>query len=246
MEAARLFGVEGEPKMAVNVHTRGKRKGIGRKWIWAAGILLCLALAALGFFVLRYQRTSPERLPDRYGGSMAQAHSSVDRDGYGLHDQQDILEGALAYIATCPKYKSRYYQTGYPDDGYGVCTDVVAAGLRQAGYDLMALVQEDIRANPEGYEISEPDPNIDFRRVRNLKVYFAHTAIPLTTDVYRIEEWQGGDIVIFQSHIGVVSDHRNEDGVPYVIHHNDPWQTAYEQDILEKRQDIVGHYRVTE
>ena len=131
-------------------------------------------------------------------------------------------------------------------DGYGVCTDVVAAGLRQAGYDLMALVQEDIRANPEGYEISEPDPNIDFRRVRNLKVYFAHTAIPLTTDVSRIEEWQGGDIVIFQSHIGVVSDHRNKDGVPYVIHHNDPWQTAYEQDILEKRQDIVGHYRVTE
>lgn len=58
----------------------------------------------------------------------------------------------------------------------------------------MALVQEDIRANPEGYEISEPDPNIDFRRVRNLKVYFAHTAIPLTTDVYRIEEWRAGTL----------------------------------------------------
>lgn len=54
-----------------------------------------------------------------------------------------------------------------------------------------------------------------------------------------MEQWQGGDIVIFEKHIGIVSDRRNWDGVPYVIHHNDPWQTAYEQDILEKRTDIV-------
>ena len=47
-------------------------------------------------------------------------------------------------------------------------------------------------------------------------------------------------------HIGVVSDRRNRNGVPYVIHHNDPWQTAYEQDILEERTDIVGHYRISE
>ena len=46
-----------------------------------------------------------------------------------------------------------------------------------------------------------------------------------------MEQWQGGDIVIFEKHIGIVSDRRNWDGVPYVIHHNDPWQTAYEQDI---------------
>ena len=42
------------------------------------------------------------------------------------------------------------------------------------------------------------------------------------------------------------SDRRNRDGVPYVIHHNDPWQTAYEQDILEKCTDIVGHYRISQ
>ena len=61
-----------------------------------------------------------------------------------------------------------------------------------------------------------------------------------------VEQWQGGDIVIFEKHIGIVSDRRNWDGVPYVIHHNDPWQTAYEQDILEKRTDIVGHYRISQ
>lgn len=43
----------------------------------------------------------------------------------------------------------------------------------------------------------------------------------------------------------VVSERRNKNGAPYIIHHNDPWQTAYEQDILEKRTDIVGHYRIS-
>lgn len=52
--------------------------------------------------------------------------------------------------------------------------------------------------------------------------------------------------MIFENHIGIVSDRRNKNGVPYIIHHNDPWQSAYEQDILEKRTDIVGHYRISE
>ena len=121
-----------------------------------------------------------------------------------------------------------------------------AIALKNAGYDIMVLIQEDIAANPEDYDIEEPDINIDFRRVKNLKVYFAHTAISLTIDVSEIDQWQGGDIVIFKNHIGIVSDHRNERGVPYVIHHNDPGQTAYEQDILESRKDIVGHYRISE
>lgn len=42
--------------------------------------------------------------------------------------------------------------------------------------------------------------------------------------------------MIFERHIGIVSDRRNKNGVPYIIHHNDPWQTAYEQDILENEQ----------
>ena len=71
------------------------------------------------------------------------------------------------------------------------------------------------------------------------------SAVKLTTNVSETEQWQGGDIVIFERHIGIVSDRRNKNGVPYIIHHNDPWQTAYEQDILEKRTDIVGHYRIS-
>ena len=79
--------------------------------------------------------------------------SSVDRDGDGIDDQTDILQGVREYIATQPKYQSRYYASGYPDDGYGVCTDVVAFGLLHAGYDLRQLVNQDIQTHPEDYNI---------------------------------------------------------------------------------------------
>lgn len=31
-----------------------------------------------------------------------------------------------------------------------------------------------------------------------------------------------------------------------VIHHNSRFQKSYEEDILEKRDDITGHYRISE
>lgn len=204
-------------------------------------VLLCIALLIL----FRYQNTSAKRLPNRYAGNIAQVHSAIDYDGGGLDDQTDILQGALDYIATQPKYKSVYYNTGYSNDEYGVCTDVVGHALKSAGYDLMVLVQEDLQTNPNGYAIDVPDRNIDFRRVRNLNVYFSHRAISLTTDVHDIEQWQGGDIVIMNDHIGIVSDHRNPNGVPYIIHHNGPWQDRYEQDILEEKTNIIAHYRMS-
>lgn len=211
-------------------------------------LIMCLLaiICICGYIFFHYQSTSSERLPDRYDRVIEQIHSTADKDNDGIDDQADILQGALNYIASNPKYKSRYYQTGYPNDGYGVCTDVVANALYSAGYDLMVLIQEDIKTKPNDYDIDEPDKNIDFRRVSNLKVYFSHSAVSLTTDISEIGDWQGGDIVIFQNHIGIVSDRRNKNGVPYVIHHNDPWQKTYEQDILENRDDIIGHYRITE
>ncbi len=171
--------------------------------------------------------------------------SNIDKDNDSIDDQTDILNNVRKYIATNPKYKSKYYASGYPDDGYGVCTDVVAFGLKGAGYDLMELVNEDIKNNRNNYNIDTIDKNIDFRRVQNLKIYFENNAISLTTDVYDIENWQGGDIVIFQNHIGIVSNNRNKDGVTFIIHHANPFQKYYEEDILESRDDIIGHYRMS-
>ena len=173
--------------------------------------------------------------------------SSLDKDNDDIDDQTDILNNVREYIKTKPKYKSKYYGTGYPDDEYGVCTDVVANGLKGAGYDLMELVNEDIIKNKEKYNIETIDKKIDFRRVKNLDIYFKNNSISLTTDLSKIEEWQGGDIIVFKDHIGVISDKRNKNGVPFLIHHANPMQINYEEDVLELYgQDyIIGHYRIS-
>ena len=59
----------------------------------------------------------------------------------------------------------------------------ILQSLKDAGYDLMVLVNEDIKNNKELYDIDAVDKNIDFRRVKNLKVYFDNNAISLTTDI---------------------------------------------------------------
>ena len=171
--------------------------------------------------------------------------SDIDKDNDGIDDQTDILINARNYIASKPKYKSKYYGQGYPDDGYGVCTDVVAFALKDAGYDLRKLVNEHIKANKDLYNITTIDKNIDFRRVSNLKTYFDYNAISLTTEIKKIAEWQGGDIVVFKKHIGIVSDKRNRKGISFVIHHANPYQRYYEEDILESHNDIIGHYRIS-
>ena len=171
--------------------------------------------------------------------------SKTDKDNDGIDDQTDILNNVRNYIKTNPKYKSKYYATGYPNDEYGVCTDVVAFGLKGAGYDLMNLVNEHIKSNRNLYDIDVIDKNIDFRRVQNLKVYLDNNTIVLTKDINKIKEWQGGDIVVFKNHIGIVSDKRNKKGIPFIIHHANPYQRYYEEDILEYRNDIIGHYRIS-
>ena len=171
--------------------------------------------------------------------------SKTDKDNDGIDDQTDILNNVRDYIKTNPKYKSKYYATGYPNDEYGVCTDVVAFALIGAGYDLMNLVNEHIKSNRNLYDIDVIDKNIDFRRVQNLKVYLDNNAIILTNDINKIKEWQGGDIVVFKNHIGIVSDKRNKKGIPFIIHHANPYQRYYEEDILEYRNDIIGHYRIS-
>ena len=217
-----------------------------RKVVKLILILFFIAvLCGITAFYFMPNHTRSGRLPDRYLFPVPQLTSEHDEDGDGVDDQTDLLQGALAYISTNPQYKSKYYVGGYPDDEYGVCTDVVANAMKNAGYDLRELVDADIRKRPKEYDIETRDPNIDFRRVDNLKVYFEKYALSLTTDPKQIDQWQGGDIVVFAGHIGMVSDHRNIRGVPYVIHHNSVFQRRYEEDILEKRNDIVGHYRIT-
>lgn len=207
-------------------------------------LLIELFLFGIVFLLYRYNYI-PHKKYSNEQFSIPTYQSKMDQDEDGIDDQTDILNNVKEYIATKPKYESEYYVGGYPDDEYGVCTDVVAFGLKGAGYDLRELVYEDILAHPDDYDIDIIDKDIDFRRVRNLKVYFEHHTIRLTMDITKIEEWKGGDIVVFENHIGIISDKRDQKGIPFVIHHTSDYQSDYEEDILEIRDDIVGHYRMS-
>ena len=210
-------------------------RGTRRRLIVLGGIV-CIGVAAVCWFHLANQTYSNEDF------GITSYRSESDADGDGLDDQTDVLKSAREYIATKPRYKSKYYSGGYPDDGYGVCTDVVAFALKNSGYDLMELVNEDVLSHSERYEIDRADKNIDFRRVKNLRVYFDANALSLSTDLDQIDQWQGGDIVVFENHIGIVSDKRNRKGVPYLIHNGG--QPRLEEDVLH-RYSIVGHYRLS-
>lgn len=174
--------------------------------------------------------------------------SKTDYDNDGIDDYTDILQGAKIEAENKPTYKSAYYSGGYPPDNEGVCTDVIWRALKNAGYSLKDMVDEDIKNNVDKYPRvdGKPDSNIDFRRVPNLKVYFERNQINLTTDLSKIEEWQPGDIVVFgSSHIGIISDKRNKKGIPYLLHNGG--QPLREEDILEvynKYKPITGHYRM--
>lgn len=168
--------------------------------------------------------------------------SGSDTDGDGIDDYTDIMLGARADAQAKPRYKSAYYEGGFPPDGEGVCTDLVWRAFKAAGYDLKAMVDADIAADPSRYGIERPDPNIDFRRVPNLNVFFAGHAESLTTDITDTAAFQPGDIVVLNGtkHIGVISDRRNGKGVPYLIHN--AGQSRREEDALG-RWRITAHYR---
>lgn len=173
--------------------------------------------------------------------------SDIDYDGDGIDDYTDILQGAKQTVKNKVEYKSAYYEGGYPPDDEGVCTDVIWRSLDNAGYDLKALMDEDIANNVEAYPRVEgkPDPNIDFRRVPNQLVFFERNAISLTTDINDIDEWMPGDIVVFgDDHVAIISDKRNSKGIPFLIHNAN--QFRREDDTLkwwEKSRGITGHFR---
>ena len=211
------------------------------RWIIGAGLLL--GIFVLVFFLYEFQ-IIPHPSYSNEHFQIPTYKSLVDKDEDGVDDQTDILQSAKEYLATNPKYKSKYYGTGYPDDEYGVCTDVVAFALLHSGYDIMTLLNEDVMEVHDAYDIDIVDKNIDFRRVNNLDTYFKRHMISLSTDLSNISDWQGGDIVVFDSHIGIVSDKRNFKGIPFLLHNANPYQIRYEEDVLEK-YTIISHYRVS-
>lgn len=176
---------------------------------------------------------------------------NTDSNRNGRPDALDLVAGARGEVRRGTLYDGQYVAGGFPPEGTGVCTDVIWRAFREADTDLKAMIDRDIRDYPKAYGSTglHPDPAIDFRRVRNLHIFFSRHAKTLTIEVLpadakNLSQWQPGDIVIFggrrHDHVGIISPARRRDGVPLMIHNSGP--RASEGNALLS-WPIVGHYR---
>ncbi|HND88518.1 MAG TPA: DUF1287 domain-containing protein, partial [Saprospiraceae bacterium] len=131
---------------------------------------------------------------------------------YGMRLSAAALRLTEQQVTYDPAYYVIPYPMGDVPPDRGVCTDVVIRAYRQLGVDLQQLVHEDMRAHfdayPTRWSLSKPDPNIDHRRVPNLRVFFERKGAsrPLTQHA---ADYLPGDAVTWtlpggQPHIGLV------------------------------------------
>lgn len=148
-------------------------------------------------------------------------------------------------------YKEIAFPWGDVSDNIGVCSDVIIRAYRHLGIDLQHLVNHDMSLNFSAYpsysqwRLTQPDPNIDHRRVLNLQVFFARAGqnLPIT---YQPQDYKPGDIVTWNirsgfPHIGIVSNRYAADGVTPLIIHNIGKGPVYENVLFE--MNITGHFK---
>ncbi len=169
---------------------------------------------------------------------------------------EQIVIAAREQVGVTVKYDPAYVSLKYPggdvpEEG-GVCTDVIIRALRTAlEMDLQRLVHEDMKANfsayPKNWGLKQADKNIDHRRVPNLRTWLKRKGfqVALPTEG-AIGKFQPGDIVTCTvppnlPHVMIVSDRKNVDGEPLVIHNIGGG--AREEDRLEDFP-LTGLYRL--
>jgi uncharacterized protein len=166
---------------------------------------------------------------------------------------QQLLTNAQTQTQKTNSYDPAYVAIAYPNGDVpietGVCTDVVIRGFRGAGVDLQQVVHEDMLKHfseyPQEWGLSNPDPNIDHRRVPNLMRYFDRQgkSLPITQ---KAADYQPGDVVTWDlgggdSHTGLVSNVKSRlTGRSLIIHNIG--SGARQQDVLFA-WPILGHYR---
>jgi uncharacterized protein len=186
--------------------------------------------------------------------STSQAEAPQGATAAAAAQSPPIVSAARSQIGRTTIYDPAYVRLAYPGGDVpiekGVCTDVVVRAFRDAlGQDLQKLVHEDMLAAfsdyPQKWGLSKPDANIDHRRVPNLARYFTRKgwAVAVTR---KNEDYRAGDLVTCTvppalPHIMIVSDRKNAQGVPLVIH-NIGLGTREEDRLFEF--PITGHYRI--
>ncbi len=161
-----------------------------------------------------------------------------------------IVNQARQQIGRVIAYDAWYYAHWYPPPDRGACTDVIVRTLEELWYPFKEKFDADIVSHQTVYGVTDIDPNIDFRRVRLVKIFLERHTQSLSTDTTDFTHRQAGDIVTYDQipwrlwHIAIVSSRKTRDGRPLLIHNHGFGTT--ENDLLTKwPAKISGHYRVT-
>ena len=193
-----------------------------------------------------YEKRSPKK------------RASINRSRHYGSFANKLSNAALGRLRSRVRYDGSYVKIGYPwgdvPANIGVCTDVVIRSYRKLGIDLQSQVHQDMAVafsaypNVKKWGLSQPDANIDHRRVYNLKAFFQRrgAALPITRNP---TDYRPGDLVTWMvgpglPHIGVVVDKPSRaDPRRKMIVHNIAHGPQME-DVLF-RFPITGHYRYT-
>ena len=175
-----------------------------------------------------------------------------EKSGRELTITEKLIEGGRSEVKRMPIYRSAYYVGGYPPESEGVCTDLIWRAFKHIDYDLKAMIDKDIKHNTNLYPRTngKPDPHIDFRRVPNQLVFFKRHAESLIetidpADPENLAQWRPGDIVVFKEpdHIAILSDKRNAQGIPYLIHNSGPVAMEADFFMFWYNKGLTGHFR---
>src|SRR5262245_2338175 len=178
---------------------------------------------------------------------------SIVASSAAFADTPRLVSAARLQTQTSAVYDGAYRSIDYPmgdvPRNRGVCTDVVIRAYRAIGIDLQVLVHEDMRSNfaryPQLWGLTQPDTNIDHRRVPNLQRFFER-ADAKVGNADAAATYKPGDLVTWMlpgnlPHIGIVSDRFAPGTTRRMMIHN-IGVGPVEDDIL-LTYPITGHYR---
>lgn len=208
--------------------------GIGALWVWVFSPI----------FMTPQEFHERQKHFDRAIRDVLHAHGAGGSDP-GLppwpppldDDRLKVLGCAEAQVAAGVRHVATTQSIDFPwgdlPPYLGTSADLVVRCLRALDLDLQQMIAVDRKAQPKRYPLGlytskKPDRSLDHRRVPNLFT-FAHqflpeapTAIETPDDLLR---WLPGDLVFWaeggrEGHpglVGIVSDRRDDSGMPLVI-----------------------------
>ncbi len=213
-------------------------------------VIVAFALAAVVYFVkpmvssvLAAQKAPADAQSDMIINELESTGTFGDK----------LAAEALRYTGKSVIYDPAYFKIAYPEGdvpaGKGVAADAVLRCYLKLGIDLQEKVHEDMQSNfrlyPQLWTASEPDSNIDHRRVPNLQRFFSRKGESLKTD-RNLANYKPGDVVVWalanaETHIGiVVPAPAGQSPALWVVHHPAGGGVKWEDALFSYQ--ILGHF----